>query len=202
MNHYHLKKIDFVLFGFLILCLSFQSCIHANLIQIERDEVYSSERVKVHFFYRRAEERYSPLLSVEQTIVKEILSNSTITYKVFDIVTLQSTGFKLDNKVFILIGGQVYPVKVDQVEAAVVPNFKEKREDILTADSTKVSVVTGYTSNNNVESKLSYSLDRKLIDKMKKAQEVRFRYYAGPDMITVKLQGLALDRLVRFTEIQ
>jgi hypothetical protein len=73
--------------------------------------------------------------------------------------------------------------------------IEEKKEDVMTSDSTSISVVTGYSENNRKITRFSYELPDHVIAKIKDADQVIFRYYSGPDMLTITLKGIKISKL-------
>jgi hypothetical protein len=186
-------KAKFVI-PFLMLFL-FQGCMLFRGIIVEEDVVQSSKRVRANFEYRNARERYSPLVSVVQTIVKEAKTNAPSQIKIYDRIRLNINSFKLDDKVYLIIDKAPYPGKLEKIEFERETKFEEKRKDVLTADSTKVSVVTGYNNNENNVYKLTYTIDEQVVEKIKHCNSLQFRYYAGPDMITTNMSHFELETL-------
>jgi len=196
MNYKILHFISLLLIGLL-----FQSCLMFQRIRIEDDIVNSSKRIKAEFNYRISQEWDSPLILLNQKIVKELKQNSEEQYKVYDFIQLRSNSFKLDNKVFIIVDNEPFRLEVDSYDSKMIPKLDEKRKEILTSDSTKVSVVTGYEENQIWDYRIVYSIDKAIIGKIKSSQNVMLRYYAGPDMITIKLDKYDLDILKKITEM-
>jgi hypothetical protein len=164
-------------------------------IIVEEDVVYSTKRIRADFGYITSGNIYSPLIQVNQTIIKETKPNALDHYQSFERIKLRVNSFRLDNRVFLLIDSAAYQVHVESVEFERVSNIEEKRKDIMTVDSSKVSVVTGYEQNQSNDYRLSYSIEPTLIEKIKTANKVSFRYYTGPDMITVPMGKFNLTTL-------
>ena len=171
-------------------------------IVVEEDIVYSTKRIRADFGYVAAREIYSPLTQITQTIIKEIKPNTPDHYWSFERIKLKINSFRLDNRVFLLIDSAAYQVHVESVEFERVSNIEEKRKDIMTVDSSKVSVVTGYEQNQSNDYRLSYTIEPTLIEKIKTANEISFRYYTGPDMITVPMGKFNLTTLKMLIEKQ
>ncbi|MDL2227401.1 hypothetical protein LJC30_00745 [Odoribacter sp. OttesenSCG-928-L07] len=191
-----MKKIFNTKIGILliILPLIFQSCITFTGIIEEEDIVYSTKRV---FFKHTGKDHTwrSPLESLEQTFVKEIKGNKNATYKVYDVLTLNSKSFRLEDKIFMIVDKDVFNVTIDNKEYEITKDINTNTSNILTSDSTKVSVVTGYSEENRKITRFSYCLTDEMVAKLKKANKVTFRYYAGPSMISVKLNNNELKKL-------
>lgn len=172
----------------------FQDCVGTNKIIEENDPVYSAKRISLKYICRDADRR-SPLLYLEQSIVKEIQPNKKTTYNVYDILVLNSTSFKLENKVFLIVDNDVFPMTLTKVEYENSKTISENRSDVMTSDSTSVSVVTGYSENNRKITRFSYELSDKIINRIKTSSHVALQYYAGPSMLTVKLKDKNLKKL-------
>jgi hypothetical protein len=168
-------------------------CGVTNRIIEKNDIVYGAKRLELKFVYQW-QERRSPITYMEQTVVKEI-TNSGTNYQVFDAVTLKSSSFNLEDKVFLIIDNEVYPMVIERKELEGTRDIDEKKEDIKTSDSTRVSVVTGYSLNNRKITRFSYTLSESVVARIKSADRVSIRYYTGPEMLTVKLRAKRLRKL-------
>jgi len=87
------------------------------------------------------------------------------------------------------------PMISENIEYENVKNIVEHREDVATSDSTKISIVTGYTEDNMKIARISYKLNNEVVGKIRKSNQLLFRYYSGSNMLTVKLKGYNLTRL-------
>ncbi len=170
------------------------SCSVTNKIYEEKDVVYSTKRLELKLSYRRFE-RKSPIYYMEQSIIKEIASNNEAIYKVYDVLTLTSSSFKIEDKVFLIIDDEVFPMLLDFKEYENTKEISENTKNIMTSDSTNISVVTGYSINNRKITRFSYKLTDKVIEKLQKSDEVLFRYYSGPSMLTIPLRGKKINKL-------
>ncbi|AWW28810.1 hypothetical protein DN752_00935 [Echinicola strongylocentroti] len=177
-------------FSVLIL-LSITGCswyVNTQMI-VEHDEVKSSTRVKRDFIYKDALEKASPLYYARQTILKETKAHEPSNYTVFEVLNLHSNAYSVDKQAYLLIDSAVYPIMIEAMESENTSSIEEDTDDILAADSTEVSIVTGYTQLNSRKFKLTYSLAPSIIEHLKEARDVKFRYYSGPDMITLKMSN-------------
>jgi hypothetical protein len=191
-----------ILFSGLILTLIsfiFSSCFSSSKIVVQNDIVYSTKRIELRYLCRDNDRR-SPLLYLEQLIVKEIKSDNEESIKIYDILALTSSSFKLEDKVFLIIDSDVYPMIIDIIEYENAKSITPNTENILAADSTTVSVVTGYSENNKKITRFSYKLSEEIINKIKNSDQVLFRYYAGPSMLTVKLKDKYLRKFKKLID--
>jgi hypothetical protein len=169
-----------------------------NKIYEENDIVYSTKRKELKLAYRRQNKR-TPITYAKQSIVKEISEKGTV-YKVFDALVLNSLSYQVEDKVFIIIDNEFFAMEIDKKEYEHTREIVEQKEDIATSDSTSVSVVTGYSENNRKITRFSYKLPDRVIEKIKNTNRVLFRYYSGPDMMTITLDGRKLKKLKQLTE--
>lgn len=172
-----------------------QGCAAFMGIRVENDSVKSTRRITARFTHEVARENHSPLVRVNQSIVKELRGSQLDTYTVFDVVTLRGNSFKLSDEVYVIVDDQPFQVKILQHDMETISKIMENKSSILAADSTSVSVVTGYNQYQHHVTRLSYTLDNSVIEKMKFASKVQYRYYAGPDVITIRLRGTKLNSL-------
>jgi len=184
---------------FALISIMFIGCTSSNRIVVQDDIVNSSKRLELRYLIRDFKKR-SPLLYLEQQLVKEIKTDKKYSIKVYDILTLNSSSFKLEDKVFLIVDNSVFSMDLDIIEYENVKSFTSNTKDILTSDSTKVSVVTGYSENNNKITRFSYKLSEELINKIKTSKQVSIRYYAGPSMLTVRLKDKNLRKIKKLID--
>jgi hypothetical protein len=96
-------KIQLISLGFIITLIGFLfSGCNTNRIVVQNDIVYSTKRIELEYLCGDKDRR-SPLSYLKQFIVKEIKNNNEAVIKVYDILTLTSSGFKLEDKVFMIV---------------------------------------------------------------------------------------------------
>ena len=171
--------------GLTLICITFQSCSTFNKVYSENDVVYSSRRFELKY-YVKDRDRRSPLYYFTQSVIKEINQQDEISSHAYDVLSLSASSFKLDEKVFFLIDNEAYPMAVDKIELENVRSISENTDNILTSDSTSVSVVTGYSEDNRKITRFRYKIPAATMTKIKESEKFLLRYYSGPSMITVK----------------
>lgn len=176
----------------IIFGLVFSSCVYNKIIE-QNDIVNSTKRIELKFSYDN-QRMGSPLLHTKKSFVKKMTETDTI-FELYDVLIMNSTSYRLEDKVFVLIKDKVFSLEIEQKEYENSKEIKEKREDVETSDSTTMSVVTGYSENNRKITRFMYILPGKLIEEIKNTDNIQFRYYSGPDMITVSLRGNKLKKL-------
>lgn len=189
-------------FGFKFLTISIiasglllSGCAGLRGIRSEYDVVTSVNRHKAKFTYLKAQERFSSLSRVNQTVIVESGKDANARFRVYDVVVLSENSFRISDEVYVIVDKTPFKVNVDLLDLETVSRREEKRSDVLTSDSTSVSVVTGYNEYQQRVNRISYTLDDSAVDAIKQGNKVLFRYYAGPDMLTVKMSSAELRRL-------
>jgi len=185
--------------SFVVLCSLIVGCSVTNRIVVKEDVVYNSKRIELKLLHKDYDMR-SPLQNVLQSIVKQIGAEAETTYKVFDVLTLTSASFKLDDKVFYIIDGNVFPMPIESKEIENSKIISEIKEEIQATDSTKISVVTGFSENNSKITRFSYSLTDEVVSKLKEANRLVIRYYTGTDMISVKVKNRKLNKIKKLID--
>lgn len=191
-NRMFMKKI-FKMTGMLLVAFLFHSCSIYNKIYSEEDIVYGIKRFELKYYIRDLDRR-SPVIYFTQSIVKEISPKNEVSYTAYDVLTLSSSSFKLDDKVILLIDNESFPMKIENLELENVRTTTENTSDILTSDSTKVSVISGYSENNTKISRFSYKIPPDIIAKIRSSEKFSFRYYSGPSMITLQPKPWSIQK--------
>lgn len=176
----------------LLLIVVLSSCSWAGRIYKKYDQVQAVERYELDLNYRVFDRR-SPLLYMDQSIVKEVNAQGS-KYSVYDALVFDNLGYQVQNELYLLIDDEVFKPLVTKLEYENTREIQAKSEELMRADSTTLNVVTGYSENNKKITRFSYTLDNAMIEHIRTANIVKFRYYAGPDMITLKLQGRKMRR--------
>lgn len=172
----------------LAMVLGLQGCL--SKFRVETDRVLGTSRIRVNMEFKRAVERRNPLINLQKSVTKEKNINSVITYQVFGILDLDRSSFGLRNEILIII---------DQTPHVIFP-------EIIDSSIAGLRIV-GSASNNDGQTtsdfpgkrtyRINYLLEDGLIEKIRVAGQVHFRYYAGPDVITIKLSRSDLRNFVR-----
>lgn len=192
MKRFHSTRKVLIAFCLFISPVLFIACGTSMQIIEENDVVYSTKRISLNYNLRMDYFR-SPISMIRQSIVKEINQYKDITYTVFDQISMSSTSFNLQQKVYLIVDNEVFTMTLNKIESEISENISEDKAEILTADSTTVSVVTGYSVNNTKNIRFSYNLPKEAINKIRQTNYVIFRYYAGPSMIDARLEGERLN---------
>jgi hypothetical protein len=186
--------------GITMICTVFQSCSTSNKIYSENDIVYSTKRFELKYSVKDRDRR-SPLFYFTQSIIKELNPNNEISYTAYDVLSLSSSSFKLEDKVILIIDNEAYPMVIDRIELENVRSISENTSSISTSDSTSVSIVTGYSENNRKITRFKYKIPVTTIAKIKESNQLSLRYYSGPSMISVKPKKKSINKLKQLIEI-
>ncbi len=171
--------------GISLVFILLSGCSVNNKIFKEEDIVYSSSRYELKYNIKDKNRR-SPLILFTQTILKEKSAQNEISYHVYDALNLSSSSYKMEEKVFLIIDNKPYPMDIEAIELENRTTQTENTESIMAADSTYRTVVTGYSQQHSKITKFQYPLSTDIMLKIRDADQIQFRYYAGPKMITVK----------------
>lgn len=164
----------------------------------ENDIATSVKRVRKIFFTGKVEERKTPFAGLKQTFLKETGPSGQVTCKVYAVLIMDKGAYRLKDKIFLIVDGKAYPLTFEQEEPESYSETSTQTETITAADSSEVSVVTGYSKDEKKIFKMYYTLAPELIEKIGTARQVLFRFYSGPDMITVNYKGSQLKKLKNF----
>ena len=201
MKNQSIKRFAYGIIGISLVSFAFQSCFTTNKIYAENDLVYSTKRFELKY-YVKDRDRRSPLFSITQSIVKEINPQNEISYSAYDVLSLSSSSFKLDEKVIFIIDNETYPMVIDEIELENVRSISENTSSISTSDSTSVSVVTGYSENSRKLTRFRYKIPLTTMEKIKESNQIYLRYYSGPDMITVKPKMKSINKLKQLCDME
>jgi len=200
MKNPSINSFAYEILGITLISMTFQSCSTSNKIYSDNDIVYSTKRFELKYSVKDRDRR-SPLFYFTQSIIKEINSENEISYTAYDVLSLSSSSFKLDEKVFLIIDNEAFPMIIDKMELENVKSISENAENILTSDSTTVSVISGYSENNRKITRFCYKIPVATMTKIKDSNQLSLRYYSGPSMITVKPKKKSINKLKQLIDI-
>jgi len=187
----------------LIISLTCNSCFNKkiyNEIFTAKDVVYNTQRYELkHYLYPEGDRNAVKLMI--QDLVKEVDSTGITTFTAYDYLELSATSYDLEEKVFIIIDEVAFPMVVDRIELDDIRETKENTSDILTADSSNVSVVTSYSVNNKKIVRIKYEIPETVLEKIKNSQKFTFRYYSGPNMITIPPRTISREKILELIDI-
>jgi len=193
MNQHFSSSIAFVYILSVLLTLT--GC--APGIFSEIDEVKKLNRHKLNLLHLYNTERNSPLCTVSQTFVKECQYGTPGASHliVYDQLRLRPQAHNIEDTVYFILSNEILPIPILDESYRESQAITESTSDILTADSTTVRVVNGYSLNDYKYVNLSYELSKEVKTKIYAEKEFKIRYYSGPDMITIRLKGRDLNNL-------
>jgi hypothetical protein len=132
----------------------------------------------------------SALITVSQTILKEIFPSGSTVYTVYDIMYLKSFPFHVKDTVFYVVDKKVFACPIKNANPEKIRWERSKPSDV-----NPNIIDTKVTENENY--KMEYHLSDKLVESVKEAKNVSFQYYTGPDIITIKLSQADINRFKR-----
>lgn len=167
-------------------------------LSVAYDQVKGETRYKLEMNYWS--NTFAPQFYLKQTLVKLTREGHPSSISVYDVITTSSSRFNLSPEVYLLVDNQSFRMSVKSVEFLSNRNISENTKDILTADSSTVKVVTGYTLSEQQITRYEYDLTPEVISAILRAKYLAFRYYAGPEMITMEADAAkmaAIRQLMR-----
>lgn len=183
------------LLSLIIISLSGCLAVHSSRTFTDTDEAVSEVRTRKKFYFRRELEKKTPFISLEKTFFKVQEAHGHTSISVFDILTLDHGSFDVGADLYVIVDGRAYPVKGRQETPELFIHTSTDTETIMTADSNEIDIVSGYSRDQWKLYRISYAIDTGILNNIRNAREVLFRYYAGPEMMTVRLRGPQLNAL-------
>jgi len=116
-----------------------------------------------------------PLVTLDQSFMKQLHENQQPQYRLFDVIILKPNQFRLEDKMYIILDDKPFSLHV------------QRREDDMKIvhDDPTDALGLGSTERRHPVIKLEYVLLPEVIEQMKSAKSIQFRYYTGPDIITI-----------------
>jgi len=185
-----------LLVAFIISAFVLQGCLtifSGSRFRVERDRILGTSRIRVNMEFKKAVERRTSFVKLQKTFIKEKDSNSNLFYRVFDVLDLDRTSFGLRNEMAIIIDNRPFVIFPEIFETTLIT---EQANGV--AQGTAGQLQPGLFEHRTF--RVNYNLEESLIGIIKNANEVFFRYYVGPDVISVKLTRTDLRYLKRMIE--
>lgn len=184
----------------LLIYMLLQGCSITNRIYTDNDVVTSSKRFELRYAFKDFDRR-SPLFYFTQALIKEINPENEVTYTAYDVLSLSASSFRLDERAVFIIDNEVYPMSLERMELENARDISETTSNILTSDSTTISVITGYSEDNRKITRLSYRIPAATMEKIRSSDNLILRYYSGPSMITVKPRNKSVKKLKQLIDM-
>lgn len=178
---------------FTFLLFMFWAC--APTLYTEIDKVTGTRYVKCEIFLTNNDFR-EPGYSQKLIVVKEIKRGQKPVFNWYDVLTLSAQSFDVDTKeMYLIVDDEVFLLKDSQVKRLGERNVNEKKEEIMKADSTKVSVVTGYDVVQKNVYQMNHTISADIMNRILEAEEVTLRYTVGPQFINSEIMSRNLENL-------
>ncbi len=194
-----------IILSILIATLFFSGCSVFKLnsrIYSNYDPVHHATRYHVDFLFLRSVEWRTPMNLLSKSFLKMIDKNSgKVSYAIYDQLSLKVSSGQIKDTVFIMVDGLIFPEKIESLTLINRSGVNTSTEQVMTADSTMVDIVSGVESHSWKEATFHYNIDNNLIQKMKTATDISFIYYVGPHMITIKLSRGQMHKMKKWLEI-
>lgn len=195
-----------VIVRFLSLVLLCTGCYTVQVtdgIQVREDLARAATRMEWDHTYFFPMEPRTPLVKMHQSLVKEIDKEGASTYQFYDLLLFRPGSHELEQEAYLILDDRiVVTLEVSSFNRELSTKIDEETGSVLNADQEEVSVVTGYSQVTRKNYKVEYGLSQKVMEMILETEVIKFRYYAGPDMITLPLSGYRLRQLKALVELR
>jgi|GEM_PF-363257 len=186
-----------VLWVFGVVAILLSSCGSRSFrIRETYDAAVSARRVELNLSHLGRSTNNFGLYTLNQNIIKEIKEGGETVITVYDLLKIDSEGFDIEKKVFIIVGeNESHSMELLTFEKQFDRYVASTSEEIMRADSSNVSVVTQISETKQRTARFKYVLSADILSKIKNSNQISLQYYAGPDLISVQLKGRSLRKL-------
>lgn len=127
--------------------------------------------------------------------MKKIGANGEPEYTFFETLNLGYKKYDLEDTIYLIVNGENIPIQLELISTENKRSISEDTRQIMTADSTTMNVVTGYSQSNYHVTNTKFSISQKDMRKILSAHNIYFRYYTEAYVITTELKGRKLKHL-------
>lgn len=175
------------------LALIFTSCYSLQItdgIQVREDIARGATRMEWDHTYYFPIEPGTPLVRMYQSAVKEVDQDGLVDFRIYDLLLFRPGSHELRKEAYLILDDRiVVTLEIDFFNRELSTKIDEEKGKAWNEDQEEIEVVTGYTQIARKNYKVNYRLSPKVMDLLLDAERVQFRYYAGPDMISLPLSG-------------
>jgi len=199
MKKYYLPFVLVLLFSIII-----SSCSLSHYIRLTThyDQIKKEKRTNLKMVFLRTEERHTTFISSEIDFLKIINATGETSFQVYNQLNLTTNSYPLNDTIFLLIDDHAYPIKIGHQKIEISRNTQTQSNEIIKADSTTVSVISGIQENEYKHIQFHYSLNQQEINAFQNAKTATLHYYANPETFTLKLSSQTLRKLKKFFAMQ
>lgn len=204
LNHYQsfLKKQVKVYLLVIIAILLVPSCIPLLIKTVSYqsantfyDQVKSRYVQELNFEFYGIIFSNSTFISGQQRTIKYTEKSGVVHIEIFDMLKMKYNNFQLEPNVYIVLDDSSFQVPFTSLTIEKQASIEEDTEDILTADSSNITVIIDYTLNQHKIISSTYHLNREQASAIVNTSELSYRYYYGPEIIDLKLSPTRLNKL-------
>jgi hypothetical protein len=182
----------------LILVLIFAACSSRfGVVKTTHDDYKNNKTIQLSLRYR-AEERRSEASSVEMTFVRLVQPSIGEELGVYVKISKSASAFEIEEEGFVKVDGQKFAIQ-----------FQNRRENVLsettpvvenqtiqdTTGSRTIQVVTGMNTSTWKEEHFYWPVSPELAEAIKRCQTLEFRYYIGPNPVTLSTNPMDLEKI-------
>lgn len=189
------KKPFLYLVTLLVLSFILIGCF-SNRIYTENDIVKGVQKTKFTASYSYNQYKNNQAVYWQSLIfTSEKDKNGVSTYMIYDILTRPTAAYDIDPKTYLVIDNEVFELESRSVENNYYVNRNEIKEEIMKVDSTKTTVVTGFNESQRKTLRMQHPINSEMANRFLQAENVFFRYYAGPHTVTTNIKARDLNQI-------
>jgi hypothetical protein len=185
------------LWSALIMAILVAGCTFPRSSRIIRqyDQIKKEKRFSLRMDFFRTKERYTTFYSLEKNFLKIIPSSGKAVIRVYDRLNLSPESYSLSDTLYLIADRQAFPIKMKAQKDQILHQTQTQNNEIMQADSTTVTVVSGIQEYEYKQEQFYYTLNSREIKALQQAKKVSFRYYTQAEMFTLHLTGGMLKKL-------
>ncbi len=189
-----------LVFSLLSSCLFPLILIDAPRVNSTYDEVKKTSIHKVRFTSFRIFSLESELIRSVHQVIKSSKNTSEANYICYDHLEFEVHSYELEQNVYFILENSIISIPFNKVNYDITSSINEETEDVQLDNSTTSTVVTGYNLDERLVVDVSYNLIEEDIASILNSNTFSYRYYFGPEILTVKLNESELKLLKNLIE--
>lgn len=183
--------------------LLFASCAgHYGVIRSTTDDYQNSRNIQLLLsFY--ACEYDSEVHNVDMTFTRVIRSDGSEEAGVYAQVDKSAAAFDLKEEGFINIDGRKFPVSLQNRRENTLSRTDNTTTTQSVQDTTgnsTLTVVTGSSTTNWKQAYFYCPFTHEQIEAIKNCRQIEFRYYAGPEPVTLRVKSSYVEKIRKWAE--
>lgn len=179
-------------------CISMQSAINRfdrfnTQFDPAKDE-YRQRLELTHYPSTFSEDSYD---KAKQLFIKTSSADTIGKLKVYDILQLNNVigNYNLESTAYVILDERPFKLSLQNIDYQNFQNIESNTEEILTADSTEIEIITDYNIERSRYISTNYDISYELQTEILKTEQLLIRFYLGPLMVDYRYSQTQLRRL-------